>query len=186
MSIDKRYIIKSEQVMWSEDSFHQTYDRFYQALVMYALNYISDQAMAEDIVQDVFSQIWENKTEFTSVPSLRVYLYNAVRNHVFDLQRKQKAASKYIRLNPPVNEIDVENSYVKEEIYNQLFAAIDRLPERQREVLLLTMEKRKVKEIAELMSISINSVKTQKQRAMETLRKTLNNTQWLLLLQMIQ
>ncbi|MBO5633038.1 MAG: hypothetical protein J5965_28605, partial [Aeriscardovia sp.] len=62
----------------------------------------------------------------------------------------------------------------------------DRLPERQREVLLLTMEKRKVKEIAELMSISINSVKTQKQRAMETLRKTLNNTQWLLLLQMIQ
>jgi RNA polymerase sigma-70 factor (ECF subfamily) len=94
--------------------------------------------------------------------------------------------SKYIRLNPPVNEIDVENSYVKEEIYNQLFAAIDRLPERQREVLLLTMEKRKVKEIAELMSISINSVKTQKQRAMETLRKALNNTQWLLLLQMIQ
>ena len=67
MSIDKRYIIKSEQVMWSEDSFHQTYDRFYQALVMYALNYISDQAMAEDIVQDVFSQIWEIRR------SLRVF-----------------------------------------------------------------------------------------------------------------
>ena len=171
--------------MWSEDSFHQTYDRFYQALVMYALNYISDQAMAEDIVQDVFSQIWENKTEFTSVPSLRVYLYNAVRNHVFDLQRKQKAASKYIRLNPPVNEIDVENSYIKEEVYNQLFAAIDQLPERQRLILLQSMEKRKVKEIVEALQISANSVKKQKQRALDTLRDMLTDTQMLLLLQML-
>ena len=171
---------------WNEDSFHEIYDRFYQALVMYALNDVSDQAMAEDIVQDIFSQIWENKTEFASIPSLRVYLYNAVRNHVFDWQRKKKAASKYLKLNPPVNEIDVENSFVKEEVYNQLFAAIDRLPARQREVLLHTMEKRKVKEIAELMSISVNSVKTQKQRAIETLRQTLTNTQWLLLLQLIQ
>lgn len=185
MLSEERFFIKSEQVRWSEDTFHKTYDRFYQALVMYAMNYISDQAMAEDIVQDIFSQIWENKTEFASIPSLRVYLYNAVRNHVFDWQRKKKVASKYLKLNPPVNEIDVENSFVKEEVYNQLFAAIDRLPVRQREVLLHTIEKRKIKEIAELMDISVNSVKTQKQRAIETLRKTLTHTQWLLLLQLI-
>ena len=116
MQSEERFFIKSEQVRWSEDTFHKTYDRFYQALVMYAMNYISDQAMAEDIVQDIFSQIWENKTEFASIPSLRVYLYNAVRNHVFDWQRKKKVASKYLKLNPPVNEIDVENSFVKEEI----------------------------------------------------------------------
>ena len=92
---------------------------------------------------------------------------------------------RYVRLQPPTNDIDIENSYVKEEVYNQLFAAIDRLPKRQREVLLHTMEKRKVKEIAELMDISVNSVKTQKQRAIETLRKTLTNTQWILFLQLI-
>ena len=73
----------------------------------------------------------------------------------------------------------------KEEIYNQLFAAIDRLPERQREVLLLTMEKRKVKEIAEALQISANSVKKQKQRALDTLRDMLTDTQMLLLLQML-
>ncbi len=185
MLSEERFFIKSEQVRWSEDTFHKTYDRFYQALVMYTMNYISDQAMAEDIVQDVFSTIWENKTEFSSIPSLRVYLYNAVRNHVLDWQRKRKVEERYVRLQPPTNDIDIENSYVKEEVYNQLFAAIDRLPKRQREVLLHTMEKRKVKEIAELMDISVNSVKTQKQRAIETLRKTLTNTQWLLLLQLI-
>lgn len=185
MLSEERFFIKSEQVRWSEDTFHKTYDRFYQALVMYAMNYISDQAMAEDIVQDVFSSIWENKTEFSSIPSLRVYLYNAVRNHVLDWQRKKKVEERYVRLQPPTNDIDIENSYVKEEVYNQLFAAIDRLPKRQREVLLHTMERRKVKEIAELMDISVNSVKTQKQRAIETLRKTLTHTQWLLLLQLI-
>ena len=98
------YLEPAKRKLFIERLFRQHYSE----MLHLARTLLAADEEAEDIVQDVFSQIWENKTEFTSVPSLRVYLYNAVRNHVFDLQRKQKAASKYIRLNPPVNEIDVE------------------------------------------------------------------------------
>ncbi|MBP5277002.1 MAG: sigma-70 family RNA polymerase sigma factor [Prevotella sp.] len=182
----ERYLIVDEGIAWDEKAFHDIYNRFYQALVMYSLNTIGNQGLSEDIVQDIFSVIWESKTQFNSIVSLRVYLYNSVRNRMLDILRRKKVENRFLQKQPYLTEIDAENSYVKEEVYNQLFAAIDRLPKRQREVLLHTMEKRKVKEIAEFMNISVTSVKTQKQRAIETLRKTLTNPQWLLLLNMIQ
>ena len=61
----------------------------------------------------------------------------------------------------------------KEEIYRQLFLAIDKLPPRQREVFLLCMEGKKNKEIAELLQISAETVKMQKRRAISRLREQL-------------
>lgn len=181
----EQYIIIADRTEWSEESFHHIYNRFYQALVMYAYNYIGDMALAEDFVQDTFSAIWEGRMQFSNISTLRIYLYNAVRNHVIDHQRHQKVHNKYISRQMSVGEMDAENSYVKEEVYNQLFAAIDQLPDRQRAILLHTMERRKVKEIAELLDISANTVKKQKQRALETLREILTDAQMLLLLQLI-
>ncbi|MCI6550953.1 MAG: sigma-70 family RNA polymerase sigma factor [Prevotella sp.] len=184
--MSERYIIIADKTEWNEASFHHIYDRFFQALVMYAYNYIGDMSLAEDIVQDLFSTIWEKRLQFATLSTLRVYLYNAARNRVLDHERHQRVHNKYMLRQHADHQVsDVENSYIKEEVYNQLFAAIDQLPERQRLILLQSMEKRKVKEIAEALQISANSVKKQKQRALDTLRDMLTDTQMLLLLQML-
>ena len=65
---------------------------------------------------------------------------------------------------------DTSDIFNKEEIYRQLFAAIDELPPRQKEVFLLCMEGKKNKEIAEQLDISAETVKVQKRRAIAQLR----------------
>ncbi len=69
---------------------------------------------------------------------------------------------------------DTLDIFNKEEIYRQLFAAIDELPPRQKEVFLLCMEGKKNREIAEQLDISAETVKVQKRRAIARLRDKLS------------
>ena len=79
-------------------------------------------------------------------------------------------------------DMDNDEVYVREDIYRQLFEAIDNLPPRQREIFMSVMEGKKNKEIAEALGISVFTVKVQRQRAMHTLRNKLTDKQWLLLM----
>ena len=74
-----------------------------------------------------------------------------------------------------------EEGFFSEEVYRQLFETIDALPERCREVFLMYMEGRKNEEVATALHVSIETVKTQKKRAMSILRKKLGAYQFLLL-----
>ena len=60
-------------------AYHQLYDEYYKVLVLYAINFLSSQQAAEDIVQELFATMWEKKMKFLSLPSFRTYLYNSVR-----------------------------------------------------------------------------------------------------------
>ena len=82
-------------------------------------------------------------------------------------------------------DMDNDETYVREDIYRQLFEAIDRLPSRQREIFVSVMEGKKNQEIAEALGISVFTVKVQRQRAMHTLRNKLTDTQWLLLMDIL-
>ena len=132
-------------------AFRLLYKSYYKGLVCYAMRLIELSEPAEDIVQELFSNIWAKKMVFQSVVSFKVYLYNSVRN-----------ASR-------------------EEVYRQLFETIDALPERCREVFLMYMEGKKNEEVATALHVSIETVKTQKKRAMSILRKKLGGYQFLLL-----
>ena len=52
-------------------AYHQLYNEYYKALVLYAINFLSSQQAAEDIVQDLFATMWEKKMRFLSLPSFR-------------------------------------------------------------------------------------------------------------------
>lgn len=80
---------------------------------------------------------------------------------------------------------DDSEAFNKEEIYRQLFLAIDELPPRQREVFLLCMEGKKNREIAEQLGISAETVKVQKRRAIDNLRGKLSPVALMVCLQVI-
>ena len=65
-------------------AFRLLYKNYYKALVCYAITIVGDSESAEDIVQELFSTIWEKKMFFRSLASFRVYLYNSVRNASLD------------------------------------------------------------------------------------------------------
>lgn len=172
---------------WDEDTFHELYKQYYKALASYAYQFVGVDETAEDIVQDVFAILWENKSSYNNLAALKAFLYNTTRNKAIDILRHRHSQKRYMnkamengmpfRINP-----DGEEEFFDEEIYRQLFIAIHELPERQREIFILKMKGKKYKEIAHELDISLSTVKTLRQRAFNTIKKKLNQEAFTLFL----
>lgn len=156
------------------EAFKEIYDRYYRTLVVYAANFIEDGDVGEDLVQELIINLWENRMTFTSLSTFNAYLYNAVRNASLNYLKHQGVAEKYMEYLLLTYSPVEEESVNEEEIYRHLFDLIDRLPQRCREVFLLYMEGRKNDEIADMLQLSIETVKTQKKRAMAFIRGNLD------------
>ncbi len=158
-------------------AYKSLYDLHYATLVTYANSILADnEGAGEDIVQDVIVNIWEAKTQFSSYSSFKTYLYNAVRNSALNHIKHQGAADKYIEyLRYEYARFDEQEVNI-EEIYRQLFLLIDHLPYRCREVFLLHMEGHKNEEIARILQLSVETVKTQKKRALAYIRANLDKS----------
>lgn len=167
-------------------AFRLLYKDYYKALVCYANQLVQENSIAEDIVQELFSSLWEKKMPFKSLTSLRSYLYNSVRNASFDYLKHKDVESLYLQkvlnTHQPYKSEEESDDFFSEEIYRQLFRTIDELPLRCREIFMMHMNNQKNEEIAHILNISIETVKTQKKRAMSFLKKKLSPNQYLLLL----
>lgn len=162
-------------------AYHQLYDEYYKVLVLYAINFLSSQQAAEDIVQELFATMWEKKMKFLSLPSFRTYLYNSVRNASLNYLKHQNIESLYLeRMANTYREIGEEDDTNEEEVYRLLFRAIDKLPTRCREVFLLHMDGKKNEEIATTLEISVETVKTQKKRALQFIKEQMGTYYFLL------
>ncbi|MCI6617460.1 MAG: RNA polymerase sigma-70 factor [Prevotella sp.] len=172
---------------WDEHAFYLLYDRYYKALTYYASKITGVMDISEDLVQELFSQIYESRLHFDSVAHLNAYLYNSVRNSAMDYVRHKNVEQSYILRETeqshvyPLNE-DGEEGLFREEFYHELFMFIDRMPHRQREVFLMYMDGKKNKEIADALHISLETVKTQKKRAMAMLRQKMSPKSYVMLL----
>mgnify|MGYP002279543418 CR=1 FL=1 len=112
---------------------------------------------------------------FLSLPSFRTYLYNSIRNASLNYLKHQNVESLYLeRLASTYREITEEEDTNEEEIYRLLFRAIDNLPTRCREIFL------KNEEIATALGISIETVKTQKKRAIQSIKEQMGTCYFLL------
>ena len=176
---------------WSDSLFKDQYNKYYRVLVIYALKMVADETVAEDIVQDVFINILKLKRSFDDELQLRAHLYAGVRNRVLDHQKHVNVKQTYINKvqeDPSGYHLNAngEEEFFSEEVYRRLFELVDTLPERQREVFVKLMEGKKLREIAEEMNISFETVRTQKYRGLNTLRKQMNSDMLLLLLLMIR
>lgn len=162
-------------------AYHQLYDEYYKILVLYSINILSSQQAAEDIVQELFATMWEKKMKFISLPSFRSYLYNSVRNASLNYLKHQNVESLYLEhLAKTYQEIIETEDTNEEEVYRLLFCAIDKLPKRCREVFLLHMNGKKNEEIATTLNISIETVKTQKKRAIHFIKEKMGSYYFLL------
>lgn len=155
------------------------YKSFYKALYSYARRLTGGEEQAKDIVQEVFFKTWKQRTKFETEVALRVYLYNAVRNESLNyiehrhIEQDGKQAL-VMKMREMKTDENGELLLHKEEVYRMLFEAIDSLPQKQREIFLLSMKGKKNSEIAQMMNISINTVKSQKKSGMEKLRSQLS------------
>lgn len=166
------YFTNGESIVFDE-YFRSNFQKF----VAFTSRFLIDTQQGEDVVQDTFVQIWEaTDLTFESEPALTAYMYRIIRNRILNDLKHLKIQEKY---NERMRrELESESFLVKsvwdEETRHLLYKAIDTLTPQCKEVIRYHLEGKKNQEIAELMDISIVTVKSHKMVAYKQLRESLS------------
>lgn len=170
------------------EQFKILFKEYFASLCLFATRFLADPELAKDTVHDVFISLWESSIQLNQLENEKGYLYTLVRNHCLDILRKQNVRKKYSESNNwTKKESDdyLEIEILREETYRLLEQAIDRLPERSREILQLKLAGYKNQDIAEKLQLSLNTINTLKKNSYKFLREILKDkflTCWILFL----
>ena len=169
-------------------AFERVFKHSYRPLTAYAFRFVRDLPTAENIVQDVFLKLWQNRSELNITTSLDHYLFRAVRNHSLNFLDKAKVRSSYLRLQAEkdVNNNDYKEYYPEIGLLEIIENAISALPEKRQEIFRLAREEGlKYREIADQLNISVKTVEAQMSLALKQLRESLKKYNRLVLFLMI-
>lgn len=167
-------------------AFRFIFESYYRSAVLFAEGVLNNHEYeAEDIVQDAFIKLWNNNEVFSSLSAIKSYVYIIVKNACLDKLRKSQVAGKYqghAEKQQQLLEADFIEPLITAETTKLIQDAIEALPEQGRAVFKLSLSGKKNHEIAELLNISVNTVKTHKQRALISLRHNLGDSLLVLIL----
>lgn len=150
------------------------FDLHYQALCYFAESIVKDQQEAEDIVATSFFKIWNKHDDFDTAQNIKAFLYistkNACLDHLKKLKRQTTAQQGYFQqLN--LEEDYIQNYFIEAEFLHILNMELEKLPERCKEVFkLIYVDGLKTNEIAELLDLSVKTVRNHKARAVSLLQ----------------
>lgn len=169
-------------IMKSADIFNQLYEAYFNRLIFHALRFVDDRAEAEDIVADVFADLWFRLPTLDTDGGLVSYLYRAVSTRSLNVLRHRNIAAVRIELLETINEkrlefidrTNLEDTINAHEIETGIREALSELPEKCREVFILSyINGLKSKEIAEAMDISVRTVEAHVYKALRIMRDRL-------------
>lgn len=147
--------------------FDSVFKQYYRPLCLYALHYLHDITEAEDVVQDCFVRMIEHGMPDYPKP----FLYTSVRNACIDRLRRQNPFAVDISPSDLQNKISDEEAADRSFREAELWTAIDSLPERCREIFLMSKrDGMTYREIAEELSLSEKTVEHQISKALKILR----------------
>lgn len=165
---------KMEAFKWFFESFHPS-------LLLFAKRYLDESEPAPDIVQDAFINFWNKRKEIFSLDHARSYLYLYVKSKSLNFIRDKKHVT-FPRLEMLDSFEYYKEALIIEEANEIIYQAIYKLSPQGKEVIELSLDGLKNEEIAQKLGITINTVKTIKQRAFKFLRKELKENVFALFL----
>lgn len=152
----------------------ELYSRLYSGLLIFASDLLGPELayMAEDCVQDAILDSYITRHTFESATKWRNYLLTVIRNRTVDARRKLNSHLNFIKSDSNIQfDDDISVAMISQETFDMLYAAIDALPDRYREIFTLSFEKGlKTAEIASLIGLSEIGVKKRKARMLDMLR----------------
>ena len=153
-----------------ERAFRYYFNMYHNALCLFALRLIRNEEDTRDIVQNSFISLWEAKATIESELHLRMFLYQSIRHRCINYLKAQKAKTEFLEEYAQLQtDEDYRDRVAEEEVHRLVTQEINELPEEQRKVILLHLEGKNNPEIANLLHVSVNTVKTHKARARQQL-----------------
>lgn len=168
-----------------ENAFKALFYEFYSALCVYCDKIVNSREDAEDIVQDLFYKIWENRKNIEITTSFRNYLITSARNSALDFLRKKGISDRYAekqRMHDHTLKTP-EDFYTFNELQTMINEALLKLPERMREIFEMNrFGGMTYNEIAAQKAISPKTVESDMSKALKILRDDLKEYLPLLIL----
>lgn len=160
----------------SEQAFQTLYLHYHDRLFQFARMYLHDQQAAEDVVSDLFFQLWKSREMMAQIDNFNAYVYRAVRNsctnYLLSGYRKRVSDLSQTQLQISVDPAVPADEQVDFQLLNRaLTDAVERLPERCRIIFKLAKEDgMSHREIAAVLDISVSTVEGQLAIAMRRLK----------------
>lgn len=160
-----------------EDTFRQLHDKYAPALHQIAFRVTRSEQQSEDIVQEVFLQLWGHRAEIGAIQNMDAWLYRVTENKVMDFLRKTAADRRlrealWARTRAFIDE--TEQLLEAKESFSSIRKAVSQLPPQRQLIYQLNREKGlNYKEIADVLSISRHTVKNQLSMALRSLQRFL-------------
>ncbi len=160
-------------------AFTMVYMEYHKRLYSFACHYLGDRYQAEDAIQWLFLRLWENRQGLNEQMSLKSYLFTSLKNHILNLLRDGKREAlrheRFLREKEETEDHDILQQLDEEELRKRLAAAISTLSPQKRKICELKLEGNLSNaEIAELLQISVNTVKFQYNQIIKELRNRIS------------
>ena len=160
-----------------KQAIESIFKTYYGPLCGYANKILNDIDFAEEIVQEIFFQLWQKRKDLPEIVSFKSYMYrsvhNACLNHIKHKKIEQKHSDHviYVQENTVEDFVDLAETT---ELQEKIRIAIEKLPpERKKIFLMIRYDDLKYSEVAEKLGISIKTVENQMGTALKLMRQEL-------------
>ena len=157
-------------------AFNTLYKFYSGRLYRFALGYLKTEAEAEELVQEVFTKIWEKRADLKKELSFKSFLFTIA----FNIIRKHFRTKAYLAnyLNTKISDdLDMHTSHkiTYDSLYQYITNLVNQLPNRRKEIFIKSrLEGLSISEIAEKLKISHKTVENQLTQALKFIRTNLN------------
>ncbi len=146
-----------------EKALQPLFELYGDGLLRFSVSIIKKKELAEEVVCDVFFQLWLQRKKASSIENIKAYLFTATKNTTLNYLEKEKrvrfSTLEDISVTLPIDEICPETELISAELRNAIEQAIQRLPERCKLIFSLAkIEQFKYKEIAQILGISVKTI----------------------------
>lgn len=162
-------------------AFEKVFRHYYEPLCRYAATFTKDADASEEIVQELFYTLWQERAGLHVFLSLKSYLYRSVRNNALqylehlDVRVRYREKAMHEQTGNAGNTTPLENLEYKE-LQKQIAALLDSMPERRRRIFMLhRFEGITYPEIARQLSVSVKTVEAEMSKALQAFKKITSN-----------
>lgn len=173
-------------------TYQSLFRKYYPSLIFYATRLVGEEE-AEDVVQDVFVELWKRKDSIEIGDQIQAFLYRAVYTRALNVLKHRSVQDGYCAAMEEINQKRAEfyqpdnNEVIRKiedrELRKEIYTAINELPDKCKEVFKLSyLHEMKNKEIADVLGVSLRTVEAHMYKALKFLRSRLEYLSFILFL----
>lgn len=162
-------------------AFLLIYNEYWESLYAIGFNRLQSQADVEDIIQELFTDLWNKRESLLIKDNLRVYLFTAMKYKVIDHIRKRKLDEVSmdnldLSPSPEMSDNNTDQLISFNELYHRLKESVENLPKRCKLVFKMSRELNMTSdEIAKELNLSKRTVETQIYKSLKFLKRDLSD-----------